>query len=215
MQRWKQMGWWTSTQIRRVEKALSKIEDLGNVIVPDPKLVYEPLRRTEFKDVKVAIFAEAPIPIANYNDGLAFSVLPHIKRPKSITHLINEYCRDLGYPKPSTGSLRRWADNGVLLWNAIPTTSAGRKPRDHKDVGWHGLTWEILWRLIHKKKHPVVFIMIGKLPKKLDAYINKNLDKDHLFMYTSYNALEGSGIFSKANDFLLTKGVEPVDWRLY
>jgi len=164
------------------------------------------------EDVRVVILGQDPYPTAGHAHGLAFSVEPNIRPlPRSLTNIFKELQADLG-ATPSTGDLRAWARQGVLLLNtslSVPEGQAGA----HAKLGWHRLAEEIL---AHVSRKPTAFLLWGAHAQALKPQIHPG---DHLIIETAHpsplsarRGFFGSRPFSRVNHWLSARHTPPIDW---
>lgn len=185
-------------------------------IYPPKNEIFNALRHTAYKDVKVVILGQDPYHGEHQAEGLSFSVKNGIKKPPSLQNIFKELNDDLGIPFPNTSSLIPWADQGVLLLNTVLTVEANMAA-SHKDKGWEIFTDKII-ELLNKKDEPVVFILWGNFARNKKKLItNKNhyiIESAHPSPFSAYNGFFGSKPFSKTNTFLISKGITPIDWHI-
>lgn len=206
MKSWEFLKFWKSEAWDKLSAKLYETEFL-----PHRLDVYKALDLTPFNEVKVVILGQDPYHTKGMAHGLAFSVLPHIKRiPPSLKNIFREYQSDLGYPHPRNGDLRTWAQRGVLLLNTIFTVEEGR-PLSHAGIGWEKLTYEIIRSLSAKK---VVFLLMGKQAQEYTAACGNAPVVAVPHPSPLSKGFTGSRPFSRVNEELVKLGVEPVDWRL-
>ena len=186
------------------------------VIYPPKNEIFNALRHTSYKDVKVVILGQDPYHGEHQAEGLSFSVKNGIRKPPSLQNIFKELNDDLGIHFPETSSLIPWADQGVLLLNAVLTVEANMAA-SHKDKGWEIFTDKII-ELLDKKEEPVVFILWGSFARNKKKLItNKNhyiVESAHPSPLSAYNGFFGSKPFSKTNNFLISKGLKPIDWKI-
>jgi len=184
-------------------------------IYPPRNDIFNAFKFTPYEDVKVVILGLDPYKNKNEAVGLSFSTTNLVKRPPSLENIFKERKRDLGIEIPTSNSLVPWAENGVFLLNTILTLEEG-KTKSHQKKGWETFTDEVI-HLINQKDSPVVFLLWGK-----DAQEKKSLitNPNHLILETShpspmgvYRGFDGCGHFSKANNFFIQNGLEPIDWN--
>lgn len=182
-------------------------------LLPD---IFNALKLTPFKDVKVVIVGQDPYHGEGEAHGLAFSVNDGVAIPPSLKNIYKELHSDLGIEIPKSGNLTKWAKNGVLLLNNSLTVIKDT-PNSHQKIGWHLLTDYII-KKINEKDEPVVFILWGNNAKQKVSLINSNFHKiitsSHPSPFSANYGFFGSKPFSQANDFLVEKKRLPVDWRL-
>ena len=187
-----------------------------HTIYPDKHDIFNALNYTDFKDVKVVILGQDPYHAPNQAHGLSFSVKPGVKTPPSLKNIFKELHDDLGCYVPNNGYLKKWSDQGVLLLNTVLTVRAGNA-NSHKGLGWELFTNKIISSL-NDSKHPIVFMLWGnnaiskkKLITNTDHYI---IESVHPSPLSAHRGFFGSKPFSKANNFLISKGEKPIDWQI-
>src|SRR5665213_3228237 len=141
-----------------------------HTIYPPGKLIFSAFNHTHFNNVKVVILGQDPYHGAGQANGLCFSVSDGITMPPSLVNIFKEIKNDLGYPIPTTGNLERWADQGVLLLNAILTVRAN-EPGSHQGKGWETFTDSVI-RSISEEKKSVVFLLWGKYAQAKEKLID-------------------------------------------
>ncbi|XP_053608044.1 uncharacterized protein LOC128673902 [Plodia interpunctella] len=186
-----------------------------HIIYPERRLIFQALELTPFENVKVVIVGQDPGKVEGF--GVAFSVPYGAEIPNSTKLQAKQ--NDLGYTPVSHGCLDSWGRQGVLLLNSILTLRQ-RKPKSHKDKGWETFTDAIIKKLNEREK-PVGFLLWGRIAEKKFKHINS--DK-HFVLVTSHpiaseyqknqTDFRGSKPFSKINYWLITKGLQAIDWRL-
>jgi len=139
----------------------------GKQILPKSSLWFNALNSTPFEQVKVVILGQDPYPTPGHAHGLSFSVLPDVQPlPKSLQNMNKELQTDLNIDNQHCGYLQPWADQGVLLLNAVLTVEAGRA-NSHQNRGWETFTDAIIQALATQKDH-LVFILWGAYAQKKD-----------------------------------------------
>lgn len=185
-------------------------------IYPVSENIFAALNLTPFEKVKVVIIGQDPYHGPNQAHGLCFSVQPGVKIPPSLVNIYKEIESDLGIKMPSHGYLKAWAERGVLLLNAHLTVEDA-SPMAHKNYGWEQFTDRII-DLINEKKENVVFMLWGspahKKAKNVDPTKHCVLKTVHPSPLSSYRGFFGCKHFSKCNDFLISKKIEPIDWSI-
>lgn len=186
------------------------------VIYPRPADIFAAFNLTSFDKIKVVIIGQDPYHGPNQAHGLCFSVQPGIKVPPSLANIYKELESDLGLKMPKHGCLKSWAENGVLLLNALLTVEGG-KPMSHKNFGWEKFTDHVI-DLINEKKENVVFMLWGSpahsKAKNVDPQKHFVLKSVHPSPLSSYRGYFGCKHFSLCNQFLESKGIKPIDWSL-
>ena len=168
-----------------------------------------------FDQTKVIILGQDPYPTRGHAHGLSFSVNDHVKPfPKSLKNIFSEINNDIGKPFPENGNLSRWAEQGVLLLNAVLTVEEGR-PESHKGIGWEQFTDSVIKMLSTQKEHLIFMLWGAKAGHKralIDEGKHKVLYSAHPSPLSAYRGFFGCKHFSKANDYLLMNKLTPIDW---
>lgn len=193
-----------------------QIEYRTKTIFPPKHDVFKAMRLTDYDNIKVVILGQDPYHGEGEAEGLSFSVRDGIRKPPSLKNIFKELEDDLGYKEPQSGSLVKWAKEGVLLLNSLLTVEKD-KPLSHKTLGWERFTDEVI-KKINEKETPVVFILWGAYAKSKKTYItNKNhyiIESTHPSPFSARNGFFGSKPFSKTNNFLISKKISPVNFKL-
>lgn len=186
-----------------------------HTVFPPAKEVFSALRLTPYEKVKVMLLGQDPYHDHNQAHGLCFSVRPGITPPPSLRNIFKELHDDLGCSIPNNGYLVPWAEQGVLLLNAVLTVQA-HKPASHANKGWETFTDAII-RKVSDKPDPVVFVLWGNYARKKKALIDKSR---HVIVESAHPSplsakqFMGSRPFSKINDALRGFGKEEINWQL-
>ena len=193
-----------------------QIEYRDKTVFPPKHDVFKALRLTDYDNVKVVIIGQDPYHGEGEAEGLSFSVKEGIRKPPSLRNIFKELKDDLGYSEPESGSLVKWAKEGVLLLNSILTVEKD-KPLSHKNLNWEVFTDEVI-KKINNKKDPVVFILWGNFAKSKKRLItNPNhyvIESSHPSPFSARYGFFGSKPFSKTNNFLISKKISPVNFKL-
>lgn len=193
-----------------------QIEYRTKTIFPPKQDVFKALRLTDYDNIKIVILGQDPYHGTGEAEGLSFSVQDGIRKPPSLKNIFKELKDDLGYDESESGSLIKWAKEGVLLLNSLLTVEKD-KPLSHKKLGWETFTDEII-KKINEKETPVVFILWGAYARSKKVYItNPNhfiIESAHPSPFSARNGFFGSKPFSRANNFLISKKISPVNFKL-
>ncbi|MDG4812053.1 uracil-DNA glycosylase [Hydrogenovibrio sp. 3SP14C1] len=189
----------------------------GKEILPKAKLWFNALNSTPFEDVKVVILGQDPYPTPGHAHGLSFSVLPDVKPlPKSLLNINKELLDDLNIDNTHCGYLQPWADQGVLLLNAVLTVEAGQA-NAHQNRGWEQFTDAIIDALASQRQN-IVFILWGAYAQKKGKIINPAhhlvLKSPHPSPLSAYRGFFGSKPFSKTNQYLSEHNLPHINWQL-
>ncbi len=165
--------------------------------------------------VRVLIVGQDPYPTPGHAVGLSFSVAPDVQPiPRSLANIYQELQSDLGLPRPSSGDLSPWADQGVLLLNRVLTVAPG-KPASHRGKGWETVTARAISALV-ERGGPLVAILWGRDARSLVPHLHgiPAVESAHPSPLSAHSGFFGSRPFSRANDLLAQQGAPPIDWRL-
>lgn len=185
-------------------------------IYPNKYDIFNALHYTAYKDVKVVILGQDPYHGENQAHGLSFSVKIGVKIPPSLVNIYKELHSDLNCYIPNNGYLKKWADQGVLLLNTSLSVVAD-KANSHKNIGWETFTDKVISTL-NLRKEPIVFILWGNnAQSKVSLITNPQhliIKSVHPSPLSASRGFFGSKPFSKANNFLESKGIAPIDWQI-
>jgi uracil-DNA glycosylase len=183
-------------------------------VYPPAKDVFRAFNLCPFNKVKVVIVGQDPYHGAGQANGLSFAVREGMKLPPSLKNIFQEIKNDLGITPYDSGDLSRWAQQGVLMLNAVLTVLAG-SPASHRGKGWEQFTDAVIRTLNDHKKH-VVYMLWGKYAQDKGAVIDRThnlvLTSAHPSPYSVTN-FYGNHHFSRCNAYLQEQGMEPIDWR--
>jgi uracil-DNA glycosylase len=183
-------------------------------IYPSGREIFRAFDACDFDEIKVVIIGQDPYHGEGQANGLCFSVADGIKMPPSLVNIFKEIQKDLGKPVPKTGDLARWAQQGVLLLNATLTVRAST-PGSHQKKGWEEFTDAVIRKISDEKEH-VVFLLWGAYAQKKGEIIDRNkhlvLMSAHPSPFSADRGFFGCRHFSKANEYLKSKGLKEIDW---
>ena len=187
-----------------------------NTCFPEYNNIFNALKLTPYKDVKVVILGQDPYHGTGEAHGLSFSVQKGVKKPPSLKNIFKELKDDLGYDEPADGDLTSWAKQGVLLLNSVLTVEKD-KAASHKDLGWNLLTDHII-KLLNQKQEPVVVILWGNFARNKKEFITNHkhliIESPHPSPFSANSGFFGSKPFSKTNNFLIKNNITPVNFNL-
>ena len=202
--------------MKQLGEFLRREKAAGKVIYPPGPLIFSALNSTPLEQVRVVILGQDPYHGAGQAHGLCFSVQPGVAPPPSLQNIFKELRRDLNLDVPSHGYLQYWADQGVLMLNTSLTVEQGRAG-SHAKMGWQRLTDRII-EVISEKRSDVVFLLWGahaqSKAKLIDPTRHLLLKSVHPSPLSAHRGFIGNGHFSRTNQFLKQRGLEPIDWKL-
>lgn len=192
-----------------------KAEYKTKQIFPDMYHIFTAFKLTPFAKTKVVILGQDPYHNPGQATGMSFAVMPGIKLPPSLQNIYKELYDDVGCVPVQHGYLKKWADQGVLLLNAVLTVPYGHA-NGHQGKGWENVTDTAIKALSDRGE--VVFILWGRYAQNKIALI----DLDHNFViksahpspFSADRGFFGSRPFSRCNEALRKYGKTPIDWQL-
>lgn len=187
-------------------------------IFPGMYDIFNALKLTSYSDVKCVIIGQDPYHGEGQAHGLSFSVRKGVAPPPSLVNIFKEIKSDVGIDNTGKhGELTNWAANGVLLLNSVLTVRANQA-RSHHGIGWEEFTSNVI-KLLNLREKPMVFMLWGADAKAKASLITNPqhlvLKAAHPSPLSAYNGFFGCRHFSQANEFLTSRGVEPIDWAIY
>ena len=188
----------------------------GAAIAPSPDRVFAALANTRLAQVKVVILGQDPYPTSGDADGLAFSYMGQGRVPRSLANIYKELAADLGVAPPRSGDLAPWARQGVLMLNTSLTVATGTgQAGAHLKLGWDSVTNAIIAGAAAQNRHLVAMLWGAHAQKRrilIDEARHLVIASAHPSPLSARCGFFGSRPFSAANEFLVSKGVEPVHW---
>ncbi|MFJ6217417.1 uracil-DNA glycosylase [Streptomyces sp. NPDC092296] len=184
-------------------------------VFPPRGEVFSALEATPYEKVKVLVLGQDPYHDDGQAHGMCFSVRPGTKVPPSLRNIFKELHTDLGVQNPDNGYLMHWAEQGVLLLNAVLTVRA-HEANSHKGKGWEKFTDAVI-RAVDAREEPCVFVLWGNYAKKklplIDTTRHVVVQGAHPSPLSAKLFL-GSRPFSQIDKALADLGHQPVDWRI-
>jgi uracil-DNA glycosylase len=185
------------------------------VLPPEPD-VYNALKYTPYENVNVLLLGQDPYHDDGQAHGLCFSVRPGIPSPPSLVNIFKELRDDIGCRIPNNGYLVPWAEQGILMLNAVLTVRA-HEPNSHKNRGWETFTDAVI-RRVNEKESPVVFVLWGGYAQKkiplVDTSRHTIIQSAHPSPLSARNGFFGSRPFSKINAALRAAGRPEIRWQI-
>ena len=212
---WRQVleGEFEKEYFLRLSNIIKKEVSDNIIIYPKGKQIFNAFNSTPFNKVKVVIIGQDPYHSEGQAHGLSFSVPDGVTPPPSLINIFKEIKNDLGIEPPKSGSLERWAQQGVFLLNAVLTVRAGA-PASHSTIGWITFTDAVI-KSISDKKNGVIFLLWGNFAKSKKELIDTN---KHYVLEAAHpsplarGAFFGCKHFSKTNQILISEGITPIQW---
>jgi len=188
----------------------------GKVVYPPGPQIFNAFNTTPFDQVKVVILGQDPYHGPGQAHGLSFSVPAGVPSPPSLQNIVKEIQRDLGIEMSRSGCLVPWAEQGVLLLNAVLTVEQ-RQAASHQGKGWERFTDAAIDHL-NRERDGLVFMLWGSYAQRKGNLIDRKrhlvLTAPHPSPLSAHRGFIGCGHFSRANDWLVQQGKTPIDWRL-
>lgn len=218
MNTWKELSYWQTGEWQTVEENLDELVRSKHVVNPPRKHLFACMDACPLDQTKVAIMGQDPYPDHKLATGIAFSIpADGVSIPPTLNTIFDELESDLHIPRPTTGCLEGWTSRGVLLWNVVPSCTAGHS-LSHDWVEYEPLTKEIIEVLNDRN---VVFCFLGSRAR---AYASSVDDTRNVVIETSHPSPRGSlkaktpflgsRIFSRINEGLVKLKKDPIDWRI-
>lgn len=191
-----------------------KEEYAQGVVYPSGANIFRAFDKCPFERLKVVIIGQDPYHGPNQANGLCFSVNDGVAFPPSLQNIFKEVSSDIGVAMPTSGNLDRWAEQGVLLLNAVLTVRA-HNAASHTGRGWEQFTDAVV-RTVAERKQGVVYMLWGSYAQRKGAIVDsaKNLilKSVHPSPLSAYRGFFGCKHFSLANGYLSNLGKEPICW---
>lgn len=188
----------------------------GKVIYPPSSLIFNAFNHAPFDKVRVVIIGQDPYHGPNQAHGLSFSVPNGVALPASLLNIYKEISADLNIKMSRNGDLTAWADQGVLLLNAILTVEKA-KAGAHQGKGWEAFT-DVAIAALNEHREGLVFVLWGSYAQKKGAFID---EKNHLVLksvhpspLSAHRGFFGNHQFSQINQYLVQKGQTPINWQI-
>ncbi|MBQ6368459.1 MAG: uracil-DNA glycosylase [Parasporobacterium sp.] len=186
-------------------------------IFPPGNDIFNAFHLTPLNQVKAVILGQDPYHNDGQAHGLCFSVNKGVEIPPSLVNIYKELHDDIGFMIPDHGCLTEWAEQGVLLLNTVLTVRA-HQANSHRNVGWEQFT-DAAIKVLNEQDRPIVFMLWGRPAREKKKLLTNPqhliLEAAHPSPLSAYNGFFGCRHFSKCNQFLVSKGVEPVNWQIH
>jgi len=187
-----------------------------HTIFPPDNQIFTALELTPYEHANVLLLGQDPYHDDGQAHGLCFSVGPGISKTTSLANMFKELKSDVGFRIPNNGHLTPWAEQGILMLNAVLTVRA-HQPNSHKGQGWETFTDAII-RAMNAKERPVIFVLWGGYARKKSALIDASrhviIASAHPSPLSARNGFFGSRPFSRINAALRAASQPEIDWQL-
>lgn len=192
-----------------------KAEYSSRVIYPDMHDIFNALKAVSYEDVKIVMLGQDPYHEPGQAHGMCFSVKPGIPVPPSLQNIYKEIAAEYpGWPVPADGYLQKWADQGVLLLNAVLTVRE-HAANSHRGKGWEILTDRVI-SLLNEREDPVIFLLWGRNAREKKQLVTNPqhvvMEAAHPSPLSAHSGFFGCGHFRAANDKLREMGKTPIRW---
>ena len=208
--------WLLRPEMRELSAFLRKRKAAGVHVFPPGPEIFAAFNATPFEQVKVVVLGQDPYHGYGQAHGLSFSVMPGVPVPPSLLNIYKELEADLAIPRPDHGCLLPWAQQGVLLLNAVLTVEEG-KAGAHQGRGWEGFTDHVV-DVLNREREGLVFLLWGayaqKKGKVIDTRRHRVFKAPHPSPLSAHRGFLGCRHFSQTNDYLARNGQTRIDWRL-
>jgi uracil-DNA glycosylase len=185
-----------------------------SICYPPEDRIFAAFQHCSFENTKLIIIGQDPYHGPKQANGLCFSVYDNQQMPPSLVNIFKGLKEDLGKPIPNSGNLEGWADQGVLLLNDVLTVRA-KIPESHKGQGWEIFTDAVI-QTLNERKSNLVFLLWGSKAEKKGKLIDTSkhlvLTSAHPSPLSVYRGFLENKHFSKANEFLISKNIKPIEW---
>ncbi|MFC2308980.1 MAG: uracil-DNA glycosylase [Bacteroidota bacterium] len=188
----------------------------AGTVYPPARLIFNAFDSCPFDNVRVVIIGQDPYHGVGQAHGLSFSVNDGVPPPPSLINIYREISDDLHITPYDSGNLARWAKQGVMLLNATLTVRAS-SPGSHQNRGWEQFTDAVI-RTVSEQRTNVVFLLWGNYARQKGAKIDRSkhlvLESGHPSpMSANKGYWFGNRHFSQTNSYLISKGLQPIDWH--
>ena len=193
-----------------------KQEYASRRIFPRGSNIFRAFDKCPLDSLKVVIIGQDPYHGEGQANGLCFSVNDGVPFPPSLRNIFTEINADTGAPIPASGNLDRWAEQGVLLLNAVLTVRA-HEAASHAGKGWEQFTDAVI-QTLNEQDRPIVYLLWGRPAQMKKAMLNNPkqlvLTAAHPSPLSASRGFFGCRHFSQTNEFLEKNGLSPIDWQI-
>lgn len=169
---------------------------------------------TDLNAVKVVILGQDPYHTPSAAHGLAFSVPSSQPIPPSLVNIYKEIDAEYGSHANTSGNLKAWQEQGVLLLNNVLTVEA-HKAGSHRGKGWEEFT-EATVKYLNQHCDHLVFLLWGRDARNKAALIDRSkhlvLESPHPSPLSAHYGFFGNGHFKQTNEFLKQHNLPEIVW---
>lgn len=202
--------------MQQLKQFLRQEKAQGKQIYPHSSHWFHAFWQTPLSQVKVVILGQDPYHGPGQAQGLSFSVPPGVKVPPSLMNIYKELQADMGVQPPEHGCLEAWAQQGVLLLNAVLTVEAGQAA-SHQGQGWEAFSDRVI-HVLNEQTRGLVFLLWGSYARKKAAFVDRSrhlvLEAPHPSPLSAHRGFLGCRHFSQANAWLEQRGQAAINWQL-
>lgn len=213
---WRELTPFHDGMVRATCAAVDAEAAKGAAIAPEPDRIFAAFAETPLDSVKVILLGQDPYPTPGDADGLAFSCSGPGRLPRSLANIYRELAADLDATPPSHGDLAPWARQGVLLLNTALTVASGAgQAGSHLKLGWDGVTDALIAAACARNAHLVVMLWGAAAQRRrplIDETRHLVIASAHPSPLSARHGFFGSKPFSRANAFLQSHGMAPINW---
>lgn len=193
---------------------MNMLDKSKKTIYPSPDNIFK-VFELKPQNINVVILGQDPYYNPGQAMGLAFSVNPNTKTPKSLINIFKELKSDLGIERTNP-DLSDWYKQGVFLLNTALSVPE-KEPNKHKKY-WKAFTNDLI-RYLTRINPNIIYIMWGNNAKtygqKIETYLNSK-DLIHYAPHPSplsaYQGFFNSKPFSWTNQKLKELGKTEIKW---
>ena len=203
-----------SPYMKTLKNFLKMRKQQGQTIFPPGSMIFNAFNTTWFENVSVVIIGQDPYHGDGQAHGLSFSVPKGVRPPPSLKNIFKEIEQEFGQACSGSGDLTSWANQGVLMLNAVLTVERGNAGA-HQNQGWEHFTDQAISKL-NEHRENLVFMLWGSYAHKKGQYIDKQkhlvLSSPHPSPFSAHRGFLGNGHFIKANEYLKAQGKPEIQW---
>lgn len=191
-------------------------ERAQETVYPAREDVFNAFKHTPYEQANVLILGQDPYHGPRQAHGLAFSVQPKVPTPPSLQNIFQELKSELGLSVPNNGYLVPWAEQGVMMLNAVLTVRRS-EPNSHKSQGWEKFT-DAAIKALNERDSRVVFVLWGAYARKKKLLIDTSrhvvVESAHPSPLSAHTGFFGSKPFSQVNAALREVGKPEINWQI-